>query len=450
MVGAVLVVVVMQVVRDFTAHYQRTVTRDLVEEILEYSHEAGARPASETLAAFTRTYLATRPPATGHVILVGLQGQPILGTTGADTLAHQAAIARLLAHPTRARSTTQITVGARNHLVLSSPIEQSGRVVGTFVAAADLSDLRRQHDQILLLSAIEAGFALLVALISTFLLLRHLLKTVGAVTDAAAEISRGDLDRRINYPGPRDEVGRLAGTFDEMIARISRTLDAQRQLLSDVSHQLRTPLTVARGHLEVLARGGWKDREEANDTILLVVDELHHAGLLVDRLLLLGRSLEPDFIDLQLVDVRTFMAELFDAAQVLADRDWSLGRLPDLLIQADGAKLRGALLNILDNAVKATKPGDLIHLGAQSDGELLFSVTDTGCGIPPEQHAAVFERFHRAQPAQDRGSGLGLAIVKAVAETHGGSVRLTSTLGEGTTVTIALPATSVMRQPDQP
>jgi signal transduction histidine kinase len=449
-VSVVLAVAVVAVVRDFTSHYQRATTRDLVEEVLEYSHEASARPANENLAAFTRRYLATRPPATGHVILIALHGQPILGTTGAATLAGSPTVRRWLSAPTGTRRTAYVTVDSIHYLILVSPIKKAGQVSGAFVAGADLTNLQGEHNRILLLAGIEAALALLVALVSTFLLLRHLLRTVSTITDTAEEISCGDLDRRINYAGSEDEVGRLALTFDHMIVRIADTLGAQRQLLSDVSHQLRTPLTVARGHLEVLERSGSEDRSEAADTVSLVIDELHHAGILVDRLLLLGRALEPDFIELRPLDLRAFMAELFDAAQVLADRRWSLGALPDVVIHADEPKLRGALLNLLENAVNATHSEDAIHLAANWEGEIVLSVADTGCGIPVEQQEAVFERFHRAQPADGRGSGLGLAIVKAVAEAHGGAVRLTSTPGQGTTISIVLPPSSVEQRTEQP
>jgi len=450
-VSAVLVVAVVVVVGAFTTQSRRASTRDLVEEVSEYSHEASVRPISENLAAFTRLYLATRLPFRGHVILIALRGQPILGTAGAATLAGSPTIRRWLSAPSTTRTTANVTVGRFQYLILVSPIQAGGRVAGVFVAAADMSGLQRQHDRILLLAGIEAGLALLVALLSTFLLLRHLLRTISTITDTAQEISSGDLDRRIKYTGSEDEVGRLARTFDHMIARIAYTLGAQRQLLTDVSHQLRTPLTVARGHLEVLERSRSDNLREVADTVSLVIDELHHAGILVDRLLLLGRALEPDFIDLQPLDLRAFMAELFDAAQVLADRQWSLGKVSDIVIQADGPKLRGALLNMLENAVNATQPTDAIHLAAEYDGsEVVVSVADSGRGIPPGQHDAVFERFHRAEPGDGRGSGLGLAIVKAVAEAHGGVARLTSTPGQRTTVSIVLPGSSVEQRSERP
>jgi signal transduction histidine kinase len=129
---------------------------------------------------------------------------------------------------------------------------------------------------------------------------------------------------------------------------------------------------------------------------------------------------------------------------VLAERHWILGELPDVVLVIDGAKLRGALLNLVDNAVKATGPEDGIELRVRYDHDIVFSVSDTGAGIVAEAQEHVFDRFRRAGSVNQRGDGLGLAIVKAVAEAHGGHVRLDSTEGEGTTVDIVLPASRVL------
>ncbi len=154
----------------------------------------------------------------------------------------------------------------------------------------------------------------------------------------------------------------LAATFDQMADRVAAAMEAQRRLLSDVSHQLRTPLTVARGHLEVLGRGPAPDPAEVRETVDLVVDEIDHMRALVERLLLLGRALEPDFLDQIPVDLRTFCLDLFAAARVLAPRDWQLSEVPDVVVDVDEAKLRGALLNLIDNAVRATADGDTVAL----------------------------------------------------------------------------------------
>jgi signal transduction histidine kinase len=232
-----------------------------------------------------------------------------------------------------------------------------------------------------------------------------------------------------------------------MIDRIDAAMTAQRRLLSDVSHQLRTPLTVARGHLEVLQRTGEiADPQAVDETVELVIDELEHMRSLVERLLLLGRAIEPDFLAPELIDARSFFADIYYACQVLAPRHWSLIPVPDVVLNADAAKLRGAVLNLVDNAVKVTAADDSIELSALYDaahGTFTFAVEDSGPGIPAAQREAVLARFARPGARDEDGSGLGLAIVRAVAQAHGGHVTVGESRFGGARVAIVLPAAVV-------
>jgi signal transduction histidine kinase len=334
-------------------------------------------------------------------------------------------------------------IGGRDTEVLAAPIRAGARTVGTMLAATDLSPLRAQRSRVLMLSLAEATVALLAGVLSSYLLLRRLLRTVGRITTAAEEIGRGELDRRLGDQGTDDEVGQLATTFDAMIGRVDEAMTAQRRLLSDVSHQLRTPLTVARGHLEVLQRtGGLTEQSGADATVALVVDELDHMRALTERLLLLGRAMEPDFVSLEPVDVRAFVADLYDSALVLAPRHWSCDPVPDIVVRADSAKLRGALLNLVDNAVKATEPDDAIALVTIFDEAartVTFAIDDSGPGIPPAEREAVLTRFARPGARSADGSGLGLAIARAVAEAHGGTVQVGASPLGGARVAVVLP-----------
>ncbi len=288
-------------------------------------------------------------------------------------------------------------------------------------------------------AAVEAGAALILALVGAYLLLRRILKVVDKVTKTADQIGRQGLRGRLDYSGPDDEVGRLAHTFDFMLSQIEAAMDSQRRLLSDASHQLRTPLTVIRGHLDVLARGKCDDPKEVYETVALVLNELDHTTLLVERMLLLGRSLEPGFIQSEQIPLRAFLEDIFEASRVLAERRWSLGPTPDIILAGDRAKIRGALFNLIDNAVKATDPGDEISIQAQLGEDLVLSVVDTGRGIPAGQQSAVLERFAQLKSTNGRGHGLGLAIVKGVVEGHGGRVTLESAPDRGCTVHMHLP-----------
>lgn len=438
-VSIVMAAALFQVVRDFTAHYERTVTRDLAEEAPEYSRASKLRPAGQSLVAFTRSYLSTHMLPADHVLVISLVGHPSLGSAGSLPLARTRTVARWLARPPARSLSATITVRGEPDLVLATPIRLGGRTIGVLVSAADTEHLVSERDRVLLLAGAEAAAAVLVAMASAYLLLRRVLRTVGAVTEAAVVASRGDLEARLDFEDADDEVGRLTRTFNSMLERISAGVESQRRLLSDVSHQLRTPLTVARGHLEVLGLSTDFDSAEVAETTAVVVDELDRMGSLVNRLLLLGRALEPDFLEIGRVDLRAFLGDLFESSRVLADRHWMLAEIPDAVVLVDEEKLRGALLNLIDNAVKATQPGDLISLKAVCDAGLTFIVADAGRGIPFADQAAVFDRFRRADPGDTRGTGLGLAIVKAVAEAHGGSVEVSSVPGTGTEMSVTLP-----------
>jgi len=295
------------------------------------------------------------------------------------------------------------------------------------MVASDLSHLHSDQSRVLALVIVEALVALVGGVAGAYLLLRRLLRTVGTITTTAASIESGNLDERLGDQGTDDEVGQLAATFDSMLDRLQAAMDVQRRLLSDVSHQLRTPLTVARGHLEVLARQRSAGIDEVRDTVGVVVDELDHMRALVERLLMLGRALEPDFLQIERLDLRAFLFDILESAHVLALRDWSLSAVPDLVLEVDVAKLRGAMLNLVDNAIKATSELDVVEIRAvhsTQDGTLELSVEDSGPGIPPDQLERVLTRFGRLGLADQEGSGLGLAIVVAVAEAHEGSFEL--------------------------
>jgi len=150
------------------------------------------------------------------------------------------------------------------------------------------------------------------------------------------------------------------------------------------------------------------------------------------------RALEPDFIEEEPIDSHSLLEDVFDAAEFLAPRRWELEAGPPLVIRGDRTKLRGALLNLIDNAVKVTGASDTIRLAARHDGELVFEIADSGRGLSHAEQQQLFKRFSRPSDRY-RGTGLGLAIVKAVAEAHGGRVELESSLGEGSRFRIVIP-----------
>ena len=222
----------------------------------------------------------------------------------------------------------------------------------------------------------------------------------------------------------------------------------QRAFVADASHQLRTPLTVIRGHLEVLARTGRDDSAAVGETLELVIDEVDHMAGLVERLLTLGRAMEPDLLSPSRIELSEYLSAIVDSVAILAPRRFIAAPVHALVVHADREQLRGAIVNLLDNAVHATSANDAIALGAELDpvsGEIRIVVEDSGGGIPAPEREAALQRFARPGARDADGSGLGLAIAKAVAIAHGGSVAIdeSPTLG-GARVAICLPATTLI------
>ena len=214
-------------------------------------------------------------------------------------------------------------------------------------------------------------------------------------------------------------------------------LEQQQRFVHDASHELRTPVTIARGHLEVL-----RSDMDVPAGFGIALDELNRMERIIDRLLLLAGSDQPDFVVPEQIDIESFLEDVFLRWAEVAPRVWRLGTLAPGLLQADAEALREALDALLENAVKYSEPQTEIELASRAqDSTLVIDVRDTGRGIAADAVAQIFERFARADTARSRvdgGVGLGLAIADAIAKAHGGKVSV-RTSAHGSTFSLALP-----------
>jgi signal transduction histidine kinase len=226
----------------------------------------------------------------------------------------------------------------------------------------------------------------------------------------------------------------------------ARLLGTQRRFLQDASHYLRTPITIALTHAELLARE-LVDREELGD-VQVVVAELGRLRRLGERLLVIAASEDPEFLSTELVELDQFTMEIVRRWWPTAQRRWQLGRLDAATVRADSERLGLAMDALLENAVKHTPADAVIELSVISDanGEVRMIIRDSGTGIPADELAHVFDRFRTGRNlAGARGTGLGLALVRAVAHAHGGEVRVFSEPGKGSEFELILPAVGVAR-----
>lgn len=215
-------------------------------------------------------------------------------------------------------------------------------------------------------------------------------------------------------------------------------LERQQRFMHDASHELRTPVTIARGHLELLL-GNDSDGE-----LDIALDELARIDAIIDRLLLLATADQPDFLRVADVAIEPFLEDVFMRWSEVAPRAWRLGPVALGTVAVDPDRLRAALDALIENAIKYTRKSDAIELRAVSDGgsRLLIEVEDEGCGVHEDALARIFDRFARADAARTRsagGAGLGLAIVDAIAKAHGGGCTVQNT-GHGSIFALRLPS----------
>jgi signal transduction histidine kinase len=215
-------------------------------------------------------------------------------------------------------------------------------------------------------------------------------------------------------------------------------LERQERFIHDASHELRTPVTIARGHLELLA-----DQAPTSE-LDVALDELRRIDAIIERLLVLAAAEQPDFLQIEAVDVELFLEDVFMRWSEVAPRAWRLGPLAGGALLVDPDRLRAALDALLENAVKYTDENAAIELRARpaGPGQILIEVEDEGSGVDEEALERIFDRFARADAARTRsagGVGLGLAIVDAIAKAHGGRCTVRNT-GHGTVFALQLPA----------
>lgn len=284
---------------------------------------------------------------------------------------------------------------------------------------------------------IIAVIALAMAGIFGWLVAGRVLSPIRQLSETASRIGEEDLSRRIEVTG-NDDVAHLGVTFNRMLDRLEAAFAGQRQFLDDAGHELRTPITVVRGHLDVMG----DDPEDREYTLDLVGDELRRMSRLVDELIMLAGSEGPDFLMLAPTDITDLVFESFSKATALGTRNWVIDATPEAFGIVDEQRLTQALLQLAANSVDHTDTGDTIAFGGRTTADTIeLWVRDTGSGVAEEDRERIFQRFARSKKAKPgrRGTGLGLTIVDRIARAHGGSVSVSSVEGEGATFLIELP-----------
>jgi two-component system sensor histidine kinase MprB len=303
--------------------------------------------------------------------------------------------------------------------------------------ARPLTEVDQSLERIGLFLLLIAGSGIAIAAVLGLLVSRAALSPVRRLTETAETVTAtGDLSQRIDVGG-RDELSRLATSFNTMLAALEESTRAQRQLVADASHELRTPLTSLRTNIEVLASDRALPAEERGRLLSDVVEQLGEMTTLISELIELARAEqqtpEPEEVRLDVVAA----AALERARRNQLGIDFTAD-LEEAVVQGNPTTIERAIGNLLDNAAKWSPAGGEVHLQVR---EGTVTVRDHGPGIAAEDLPYVFDRFYRARSARGlRGSGLGLAIVRQVAEAHGGDVVAEQAEGGGTRMTLRLSA----------
>ncbi|MCO5176284.1 MAG: ATP-binding protein [Thermomicrobiales bacterium] len=328
-----------------------------------------------------------------------------------------------------------------------SPLTINGETVAVVQLSESLSPMMKTIAEFRTLLLAGGILALLGGLIGTWSLTRQALQPVSDLTNRVARIAEtGEFNERVPEADEPDEIGRLALTFNALLDRISLMLDRQRTLVADTSHELRNPLMVVRGNLELLAAG--LPPEEQRDAARDAIEEVDRMTRLVQDLLFLADADADLAIEHDDVPLEALVANVVDDAQRITTRDDGVRTLEltandSLTIRGDAERLRQLIWNLVENALRYTPAGGTVSVSLRRHGQVAeLTVADTGIGIGPEHLPHIFERFYRADTGRSRavgGTGLGLSIVRQITEAHGGQVRVRSTPGEGSTFTVALP-----------
>ena len=332
--------------------------------------------------------------------------------------------------------------GYRYRVYLKPRPDSAGYLIAT-LPLSHLDSTVKGFAQLMFALAFAGGF---VAFGAGWIVAQQVLRPVTILTDAAAAISESrQFSQRVADGHGRDELARLARTFNAMLASLQDAYESQVRFVAAASHELRAPLTVIQANLDLLqaAKGSEADRSTA---IIEASAESQRMARLVADLLALARADAGVPIRRDPVELDHLVLEVLGEARHLkSGQRLEITDIEPSVVRGDRDQLKQLLLNVIENAIKYTLPGGLIRVAITHRGrEAVVSVRDTGVGIGPDDLPRVFERFFRADPARSRdpgGSGLGLSIAQWVATEHGGGIEIASHLGKGTTVLIRLPTT---------
>jgi signal transduction histidine kinase len=420
------------------------IDQSLIQEVREFQKLVDGRdpetgqPFNEDIEAIFSVFLRRNIPADGEFLLTLLNGEFYRSSPTAvpEALNPNGSLVQTLATLTQPQRGQVVSPNGEIIVYQAEPVVR-GQNHGVFVVTYLVSRGQQEIDEATRVTIKVTLGVLAVTSVLAWVAAGRALMPLRLLTETARTLRESDLTQRIPVQGAA-EIRELTQRFNEMLDRLQAAFASQRAFTSDAGHELRTPITIIRGHLELLG----DDPEEKQETLAIVLDELDRMSRFVDDLLLLAKLEQQSFLHLDLIDLELFTEELFTKARTLSDHPWKLAAKGQGQIVADRQRLTQAIMNLAQNAAQHSPSSRPITLGsAMTQGHARLWVRDEGEGIAPEHQEQIFERFARISHRYRRseGAGLGLAIVKTIAEAHGGRVELESCPGRGSTFTVVVP-----------
>ena len=418
-----------------------------------------------SLTSYTQTLLSNLQDSNGIISFQG--GDPVVDTpqgiaVGVMVLSTRstilsstgipipAAAARAAAHTAISRDSAvaeTISTSAQAERITATPVRLNGTTLEAVVVGQRVGDLQQTLFEVALLLASVVAVLVVAVVVLSYLLAGRALRPVRSMAATAHDISEHDLHRRVELRLPADELGELAATFNDMLARLEVAFESLQQFTADAAHELRAPLALLQAELEVsLRRARTPDEYIMSERVALA--EVERLRRLVDRLLILARSdagaLKPLLQPVDVGDLLEETAERWRHAARAQDVAIDVILVDEGSLNGDPELLRSLLHNLLDNAVRHTPSGGRVSVSAAvTDSIWHVIVSDTGSGIPSGMRESIFRRFTRGDAArapETGGAGLGLALCRVIAEIHGGGIAVTDSGSGGAKFEVTFPA----------
>jgi len=326
----------------------------------------------------------------------------------------------------------------------TTPVIENNRLAYIVQVDSSLGELRSALQSLGLSLLFLLPLTIIVTGVTGIFLVQLTLKPVHQMIDTIHEIKAENLKLRLKIPGTKDEIEALARTFNDMISRLDEAFTSQRQFMEDISHELKTPLSVLKGELEVTLKR-IRSAQEYETTLHSSLEEVNRLARIVENLLVLARfDAKTTALQTMPLDIGLLIKESMEDMTMLAGQkqitlQFNNAHTSEIL--ADKSQIKRLILNLLDNAIKYTPHGGKICVDlCQQEHTVDIDISDTGIGIPEDELPFIFDRFYRVDKSRSSsGFGLGLSIAKSIVQAHGGKIYARPNIPQGTIFTISFP-----------